>query len=154
MRIGLISDTHGSIPARVLDLFEGVDLILHAGDVEEDYSLAELEAVAKTIAVRGNMDIDLSLDYYHFARYEDCGILVMHRLQDAYNQRNGGSLVERYRPQLLVFGHTHYPTDNIHESMRRFNPGSPNRPRDGAGPTVGMLNVSQGQIQELKHLGV
>ena len=38
MRIGLISDTHipsvpGEIPPQVKEIFQGVDLIFHAGDI-------------------------------------------------------------------------------------------------------------------------
>ena len=33
MRIGLISDTHGLLRPQVFDIFEGVELILHGGDV-------------------------------------------------------------------------------------------------------------------------
>lgn len=33
LRIGVVSDTHGYLDPDIMDLFEGVDLIVHAGDV-------------------------------------------------------------------------------------------------------------------------
>src|SRR5215471_948995 len=56
MRLGIVSDTHGLLDSRVLEIFEGVDRILHAGDVGDERILVELEAVAPVIAVAGNVD--------------------------------------------------------------------------------------------------
>jgi putative phosphoesterase len=60
MRIGLISDTHGRLDSRVVEIFEGVDRILHAGDIGGEEILAELGAVAPVTAVLGNTDAFLS----------------------------------------------------------------------------------------------
>lgn len=66
MRIGLISDTHvpyraAKIPIEVLQALDGVDLILHAGDVDEPWVLNVLREIAPVQAVRGNYHlIDLS----------------------------------------------------------------------------------------------
>ena len=66
MRIGLISDTH--IPEsrkdlwpQVFEAFQGVDMIMHAGDVHEFYVLDELERVAPVISARGNGEDGLFL---------------------------------------------------------------------------------------------
>ena len=45
------------MPARIIELFEGVDRILHAGDILERSVLDELSAVAPVDAVLGNMDL-------------------------------------------------------------------------------------------------
>jgi len=34
--VGIISDTHGHLPDSVAGAFEGVDLIIHAGDIGEN----------------------------------------------------------------------------------------------------------------------
>ncbi|MEA3397456.1 MAG: metallophosphoesterase family protein [Chloroflexota bacterium] len=62
MLIGLLADTHvpyraHAIPPAVVAAFQGVDLILHAGDVDEPHALAPLEALAPVYAVRGNYHI-------------------------------------------------------------------------------------------------
>ena len=61
MRIGLISDTHipydaKALPPQVKDLFKGVDLILHAGDIYLPSVLDELEEIAPVLAARGDDD--------------------------------------------------------------------------------------------------
>ena len=53
--IGLISDTHGLVRQSVFPALEGVELILHAGDVGENV-LEELAAIAPIEAVFGNTD--------------------------------------------------------------------------------------------------
>ena len=49
--IGLISDTHGLVRPQALVALEGVDLILHAGDVCGEGIVEELAAIAPTVAV-------------------------------------------------------------------------------------------------------
>jgi hypothetical protein len=44
LRLGVISDTHGLLRVEVLEVFEGVDHILHGGDVGKLDILLELEA--------------------------------------------------------------------------------------------------------------
>ena len=60
-RIGLISDTHSAgsgrdLPAPVMDALDGVDLILHCGDLECLGVLDYLETIAPVLAVRGYED--------------------------------------------------------------------------------------------------
>src|SRR6185436_8015579 len=61
MKIGLISDTHNYLDPRVPKLFEGVDHILHAGDVGLSALIVELEQIAPVTAVVGNTDEGLPL---------------------------------------------------------------------------------------------
>ena len=54
--VGLISDTHGQLRASAMHALEGVELILHAGDVGNRDVLIELNALAPVQAVHGNVD--------------------------------------------------------------------------------------------------
>lgn len=61
MKIGIISDSHENMPAigRAVALFngEGVDLVLHAGDIISPITAGEFTALeARMIAVFGNND--------------------------------------------------------------------------------------------------
>jgi putative phosphoesterase len=61
MRIALVSDTHvpsamPGLPTELVDRLQACDLILHAGDLECLDVLESLEAVARTVAVHGNVD--------------------------------------------------------------------------------------------------
>jgi putative phosphoesterase len=60
-RIGVVSDTHiprraRCLPPELLRRLEGVDLILHAGDLVDESVIFELQALAPVEAVAGNMD--------------------------------------------------------------------------------------------------
>jgi putative phosphoesterase len=65
--VGVLADTHlpyrlASLPPAICHIFHGVDLILHAGDVDESAYLAPLRKIAPVYAVRGNVHLgDFSL---------------------------------------------------------------------------------------------
>jgi putative phosphoesterase len=61
MRIGLVADTHvptsiPRLPEELLAQLEGVDAILHAGDLVRHTVVETLREIAPTTAVAGNMD--------------------------------------------------------------------------------------------------
>ena len=56
MLLGVVSDTHGYLDPRVLKLLEGVDHILHAGDIGDASIIEELACIAPVTTVRGNND--------------------------------------------------------------------------------------------------
>ena len=56
MLIGVVSDTHGFFDPRLTSALQGVDEILHAGDVGSEAVLDQLRAIAPVHAVRGNVD--------------------------------------------------------------------------------------------------
>jgi predicted phosphodiesterase len=57
VRAGLVSDTHGLFEPRLIELFAGCDLLLHAGDVVGSAILRDLARLAPLHAVRGNNDV-------------------------------------------------------------------------------------------------
>jgi putative phosphoesterase len=56
MQIGVISDTHGLLRPEAVRALQGVDRIVHAGDVGSPDILERLRSIAPTVAVRGNVD--------------------------------------------------------------------------------------------------
>jgi len=54
-RIGILSDTHGSIPAQVYTFFKECDELWHAGDIGPGV-LEKLREFKPVVAVFGNMD--------------------------------------------------------------------------------------------------
>ncbi len=56
MLVGVISDTHSYMDVRALRLLQGVDHILHAGDIGDTRIIEELQGIAPVTAVRGNVD--------------------------------------------------------------------------------------------------
>ena len=56
MLIGVISDTHGLLRLEALEALAGVDHIIHAGDIGSPEIVPQLQAIAATTSIRGNVD--------------------------------------------------------------------------------------------------
>jgi putative phosphoesterase len=56
--VGVISDTHGLLRPEAVAALEGVDAIVHAGDIGSAEILDALRRIAPVLAVRGNNDRD------------------------------------------------------------------------------------------------
>ncbi len=150
MRIGVLSDTHNNLHGSIPDLFEGVDLILHAGDIESAQLLMQLQKIAPVMAVRGNMDptsLPDTLPVFRVVRLSEKRILVTHRVGNP--QRPPQSLKERLqqvRPDVVVFGHTHHPFNEWIDGILFFNPGTAGKTRHGYPLSVGFLEIVDGRI--------
>lgn len=135
-RIGVIADTHDRWLPRVAELFRDVDEIWHLGDVCQEPILDELRAINPHLSVvLGNNDFDI--DYPLTLDLERCGerFHLVHILP------------RRMPPNSdwLLFGHTHRPTDEMHEKVHLFNPGSAGRANKGAPVSVGFLIREKGK---------
>ncbi|UCE64831.1 MAG: metallophosphoesterase family protein, partial [Nitrospirota bacterium] len=54
--VGVISDTHGLVRPEALEVLQGSDLIIHAGDIGKPEVLDSLRTIAPVYAVKGNID--------------------------------------------------------------------------------------------------
>lgn len=145
MRIGLISDTHGHLRPDVLAHFEGVDLILHAGDVGDLDVLVSLGAVAPVKAVFGNTDgFDIRSRLRDEIELEAGGrtIVVIHG--DRFGTPTPARLQEAFpTADIVVFGHTHKPTLEIVSGVLCVNPGAAGPPRFNLEPSIAVLDTVQ-----------
>ncbi|MBI2856419.1 MAG: metallophosphoesterase family protein [Chloroflexi bacterium] len=156
MRIGLISDTHipgtgKEPPYQVARAFEGVDLILHAGDIYVPSCLDWLEQLAPVQAVEyhgsRNFDGDLRVSEQRTVEVDGHTIGMVHDFMlpgvqkeirpgviEADFPRNG-SLSEAVQKvfgapvNIVVFGHTHEAIVEDHQGVLFVNPGSPSLPK-------------------------
>ena len=147
MRLGIISDTHGTLPPEVFQVFEGVDRILHAGDVGSADILTELEALAPVTAVYGNTDgwgLRAKLPKVAKLRLDGFDIVVTHG--DQFGTPTPGALHEAFpEGEILVFGHTHQPlVETVDVVVTAMNPGSAGAPRHGLPPSVGIMELEPG----------
>ena len=144
MRIGLISDTHGKLRAEVLTHFEGVDRILHAGDIGDIAILTELEAVAPVAAVWGNTDgFEIRQRVKETVEIEMQGrtVLVVHGHRIGAPTPAG--LADAYPGNdIIVFGHTHRPARERIGQRLFLNPGSAGAPRFGLAPSIAILELN------------
>ena len=115
MRIGIISDTHGSLSPAAYAALADCDHIIHAGDIGGPAILRELETLAPVTAVLGNNDFaEYGSAVDHFARPVIGGVkfLVGHKPGDVRVNRGGASRglgPGDPIPDVIVHGHTHVP---------------------------------------------
>ncbi|HET7737427.1 MAG TPA: metallophosphoesterase family protein, partial [Tepidiformaceae bacterium] len=91
MRIGLIADTHiaeagvKELWPEIFAAFEGVDLILHAGDIMLPRILDDLERIAPVLAALGNHDQGLETDprveHHHVLEREGHTVALVHQFE-------------------------------------------------------------------------
>ena len=141
MRIGIISDTHGLLRPEALAALAGVDHILHAGDIGEGAILERLGALAPVTSVEGNNDDGEGTSIVRTS-IGSLRILLTHILPrpSAPDARVLRSLAAA-RADLVIFGHSHLPHNEVVDGVRYFNPAS-------AGPRRFDFPVSLGIIEE------
>ena len=150
MRIGLISDTHipdhaKELPEQLKEVFHGVDLILHGGDVYDVSVLDELEGIAPILVAEGDDDSEVLSDrrvkQKHILTVEGVTIWLTHVRPQTWDS-------SEKRPDVLVFGHTHSNTVEKKGDVLLVNPGSPTFPhyKHELG-TVAILTVSSGKAE-------
>ena len=118
MRLGILSDTHNLLRGEVLSVLEGVDCILHAGDICRPDILEKLETIAPVYAVRGNADKDDMgfLPEYMDQHLQDLHVFICHKKKDLPQDLSAFDFV--------IFGHSHQYTENRQGNTLILNPGS------------------------------
>jgi len=147
VRVGVISDTHGSLRPEVFDVFEHVDHILHAGDVGKPEILIELEAIAPVTAVYGNVDgPELRARLTQVAEVELDGFVVVVTHGDQFGHPTPAALHEAFpKAEIIVYGHTHKPLlELVDRTVTVMNPGGAGGPRFGIAPSVGVMELEAG----------
>ena len=104
--LGLISDTHmpqrcAALPQVLADVFRGVDLFLHAGDVGELWVLDQLSAIAPVIAVHGNddtVDAQRELPYQQIITIGGQRLLLYHSHHPDHDQEMAMRQDDRWQP--------------------------------------------------------
>lgn len=129
-RIGVLSDTHGLLDARILEHFANVNEIWHAGDIGSTEVLQRLREFKPTRAVYGNMDsgdVRYSLSEFYRFQVENVNVLMTHI--GGYPGKYNPWLIPMFKkdtPQLFVCGHSHIlkiQYDNTWH-MLTMNPGA------------------------------
>jgi uncharacterized protein len=145
--IGVISDTHGHFDPVVLELFAGVDHIIHAGDVIDAETLAALETVAPVTVVPGNLDTGKLARLPREVAGQAGGVLfaVGHKRKRLLKKLLTGKiegLPAGGHPDLVVFGHDHIPAVEWVDGTLYLNPGTASSPHEeDDDPTVAIVTV-------------
>lgn len=157
MKIGLISDTHGSLDPKVFDYFQHCDEIWHAGDIGELSIADKLEAFKPLRAVYGNIDDkDIQIRYPEDLFFECEGLHVwMTHIGGApprYNPRIKKILSAR-RPDIFVCGHSHIlrvAKDPALEGMLYVNPGAAGNQGFHFMKTIVRFEILTGEVRDME----
>ena len=151
-KIGVISDTHlpwgkRRIPEEVFRLFEGSDLILHAGDFVEAEVIYELEEVAPVRGVLGNCDSSELATRLPLTESIAVQGVLMGMIHDSGDRQRRRMRMSRAFPghRVVVFGHSHMPVIEDDGDLLLLNPGSACDPRRARIPTVAVLEIEDGR---------
>ena len=160
MLLGVLSDTHlhsgrGNLHPGLASAFEGVELILHAGDIVALSVLEDLRRIAPVEAVAGNMDLPEVKALLPERRIIEAG---GHRIGLTHGAGAVSSITSRVKSlfegvTVIVFGHSHSPMIRRENGILLMNPGSAATRRGSAGGTVGRLHVDRdvkGEILSLE----
>lgn len=177
--LGLISDTHiprlcAALPSAVFDIFRGVHLILHAGDIGELSVLDQLGTIAPVIAAQGN-DISAETErelplqqlimvagqriLLRHSHYPDWEVEMQSRQEDRWSPKLTEQVAQGQRvgASVVVFGHTHIPLIHRQDGVLLVNPGA-TAPSSAIlrqlYPTVALLFILKDQLPVAVHVDV
>ena len=139
MRIGVISDTHGYLTSQTRKSLKGVDLIIHAGDIDTPDILKMLKKIAPVKAVRGNMDRGKWADKLPQEEYITIDQVVILALHDIYLLDLDPAAAGIHA---VIYGHSHRPHKESKDGVVYINPGSASQPRHNYPPTVAIITIS------------
>jgi putative phosphoesterase len=134
--IGLISDTHGLVRPEAIEALQGVDLVIHAGDIGKPEVLDALKAIGPLVAIKGNNDIGAwakPLPDTQLVQIADSKLFVIHNVKEL----DCDPAAEGY--EVVVSGHSHKPSILPRGGVLFVNPGS-------AGPRRFKLPVAIGKL--------
>jgi putative phosphoesterase len=128
---------------QALTALDGVERIVHAGDVGDPQILTQLRAIAPTTAVRGNIDTGAwaaSLPMTEVVEVGDVHLYVLHDLAALdLDPKEAGFAV-------VISGHTHRPAADVRNGVLYLNPGSAGPRRFSLPIAVARLEIVGGRI--------
>ena len=137
--------------ARALQLLQGVEHILHAGDIGDDGVIKELASIAPVTAVRGNVDREGPTSLYPtevtlaLAGYR---IFLTHEVKPP--KREADFALEQYQQagvEVVVYGHSHIPYQQLWGDILFFNPGAAGKRRFKVIPSIGFLTLPPAGVE-------
>jgi len=168
--LGIIADTHipqrlARLPDGIARAFRGVDLILHAGDLNSRRVLDDLNRIAPTLAVVGNADlfgtglprrrivevggrcIGLTHGHGGWPRYLARKVIEAFGYNNDFYAQAARAEFASDEVSAVVFGHTHRLYCETIDGVLLFNPG-PIAPTyyNTRGPQVGRLRVEPDRL--------
>ena len=139
MLVGVISDTHGFLRPEAVTALQGVNHILHAGDVGDPAILAALWKIAPLTAIRGNIDHDGPCAGLPATEAVELGgrlFYMLHSLQDLDLDLEAAGV------SVVVSGHTHKSVVETRNGVLFLNPGSAGPRRFKLPITLALIDIA------------
>lgn len=147
MKIIIVSDTHGvkSSLERVMKLHKNADVVVHCGDSRGEMEEIKMKYPDKIYhEVRGNCDFGSVLPMYTV--FELDGFTYMATHGHAYGVKYGLGELRKAAKELgadvVFYGHTHIPMDEVQDDIRMINPGA----CGGWGASFAIVETKDGQL--------
>ena len=149
MKLGLISDTHNDLPSEVFTAFQGVDQIIHAGDIGSEDIISDLCTIAPVKAVYGNMDTFpivsryKRIDFFKLAGKTFCLTHIIGTPKSFAYQL----FKMNKQADIVITGHTHQVEHKVYNNIHFINPGSASQPKHKKRGSVGILDVNENNLK-------
>jgi putative phosphoesterase len=151
MKIGVIADTHDHFDPKIRTIFAGVEHILHAGDIGLPWIILELEHIAPVTAVLGNTDVGLHFKQTEVVQLAGRKFLVHHIVDVQHPSETARRRIEKEKPDVVVFGHSHKQFNQVIGPVLYFNPGYAGQPRFGYPRSVAILHCNETEMRAVYH---
>ncbi|MFP4059710.1 MAG: metallophosphoesterase family protein [Bacteroidota bacterium] len=159
-RIGLLSDTHGTLEEPVVRFLSSADEIWHAGDIGNLMVINKLKNIAPVVAVHGNIDgTELRETFPENQIFGKSGVKVVMKHIGGYPgryERGVSELLTNEKPHLFISGHSHI-LKVIHDKkldILHMNPGSCGNTGLHKVKTAIRFIIDKGMIRDLEVLEV
>lgn len=132
--IAVISDTHGTVPDRLLEHLSTADEIWHLGDVTRPDILIPIQNLGRPLlVVQGNCDQPGTWPETRDLEREGFTFRLQHHPPHGYNPV----------ATAILFGHLHRPIDEMIAGTRSLNPGAITGPRNNSASSFAWLRFPE-----------
>ena len=165
MKIGVMSDTHGSLTyfEKALDVLSDCDVLIHGGDIlyhgprndiPEGYNpkglISKINSLDNIIIARGNCDADVDQmvinhpiqSPYVMSQFGETRIVTTHGYTDS--KEDTINKAKSMGADILILGHTHVKELYLDENLVVLNHGSTSIPKDGT-HSVAIIDIIQSE---------
>lgn len=154
LQIAVLSDTHGPVDPRIVELVDRCELAIHAGDIGRASALEWLRPkAAPPVAVLGNNDVPAKwpVDEAAMLRLfpEEASLclpggqlVVVHGHRDGTAAQRHARLRRRFpEARAVIYGHSHRQVADCEKEPWILNPGAAGRVRTFGGPACMILTI-------------
>lgn len=174
MKIGVMSDTHGSLKyfEKALDALSDCDMLFHIGDIlyhgprndlPEGYNpkpmIEKLNALKDIVIVKGNCEADVDQmvlkhpiqSPYALCQVENTRFILNHGYTEPKE-----TIIQKAKDMdadVLILGHTHVKELTDHGDIIVLNPGSTSIPKDGS-HSVATIEIDGSNKLDIKFIEI